>query len=242
MSDPAVPDLVLTIMPIRNLLLYKPSTSIGLSIPYRSIALHAIQSLPRPDPSEQQAVYMQIMSSAEGDEEMDSVSLTIVPTAAEPTTTATSTTRESVDDDQTQPTQSRNQTTPVQSIFTALSDCSNLHPDPTDDEEMDGIAGGLAGSRLYHAGMLTGGDSDGGLPPPMPGSGGWITAENMHEFVDENGDWVDDEAGQDGEGEGDADVLVGSGDEQRSLGPGAGTVRGREEEDGDGDGKWQRTS
>ncbi|CAK7265484.1 hypothetical protein SEPCBS119000_001535 [Sporothrix epigloea] len=46
------------------------------------------------------------------------------------------------------------------------------------------------------------------LPPPMPGSGGWITAENAHEFFDEDGNW----RGRDG-----------------SLGGGAGRVRGRDE-------------
>ncbi len=68
----------------------------------------------------------------------------------------------------------------------------------------------------------------GDLPPPMPGSGGWITAENVEEFFDEEGNWK-------GEGQG------------PRLGEGAGVVRGREDgEDGvaDGDGeetKWRRT-
>ena len=81
--------------------------------------------------------------------------------------------------------------------------------------------------------MDTGPDGTDGLPPPVPGSGGWITAENMGEFFDEEGNW---------RGEG--------------LGPGAGRVRtadevdgeevngdGDEEEEGDGDGetKWRRT-
>ena len=59
-------------------------------------------------------------------------------------------------------------------------------------------------------------DSVRGLPPPVPGSGGWITAENVGEFFDEEGGWR-----------------------------GAGRVRGREEgEEGEGDGeetKWRRT-
>lgn len=53
------------------------------------------------------------------------------------------------------------------------------------------------------------------LPPPMPGSGGWITAENAHEFFDEEGNW----RGRGG-----------------SLGDGAGRVRGRDEvEAGEGE-------
>ena len=70
-------------------------------------------------------------------------------------------------------------------------------------------------------------DGGRGLPPPMPGSGGWITAENVGEFFDEEGNW----RGRGG------------------LGAGAGSVRGREEgeeggdgEDGDGEEtKWRRT-
>ncbi|CAK7205046.1 hypothetical protein SEUCBS139899_007810 [Sporothrix eucalyptigena] len=50
------------------------------------------------------------------------------------------------------------------------------------------------------------------LPPPMPGSGGWITAENAHEFFDEDGNW----RGRGG-----------------SLGEGAGRVRGRDEVEAD---------
>ena len=70
----------------------------------------------------------------------------------------------------------------------------------------------------------------GDLPPPMPGSWGWITAENVGEFFDEEGNWK-------GEGE------------PPRLGGGVGVVRGREEEedggeDADGEGeetKWRRT-
>lgn len=59
------------------------------------------------------------------------------------------------------------------------------------------------------------GANDGGLPPPMPGSTGWITAENVNEFFDADGNWIggDEEEGVSGE-----------------LGEGAGTVHGRGEE------------
>merc|ERR1711939_200100 len=124
--------------------------------------------------------------------------------------------------------------TPAQALFNALSNCSNLHPDPVEDEEEDGAQG----SRLIQSGLAIplGGEGS-GLPPPMPGSGGWITAENMHEFVDEDGNWIED-AGEEAAGE-------------APLGPGAGTVRSRDDgEDGGGgdntaadgeDAKWQRT-
>ena len=48
----------------------------------------------------------------------------------------------------------------------------------------------------------------------MPGSGGWITAENVGDFFDEEGNY---RAGE-------------------SLGEGAGRVRGREEEDDEDEG------
>lgn len=97
---------------------------------------------------------------------------------------------------------------PIQEIFSAMNECADLHPDPNgsddDDEEED----------RYEI--------------DAPGAGGWITAENMHEFTDEDGN------------------FTGMG----RLGSGAGTVRSRELEgkddtnglNGDGDeAKWRRT-
>jgi nucleotide-sensitive chloride channel 1A len=51
----------------------------------------------------------------------------------------------------------------------------------------------------------------------MPGSGGWITADNVHEYFDEDGNWI-------GEG----------GEEGEALGDGAGRTRGRNEVEGEG--------
>jgi nucleotide-sensitive chloride channel 1A len=94
--------------------------------------------------------------------------------------------------------------TPAKLLYDALSACADLHPDPTTPGE-DG-------------------------EDTAPGAGGWITSENMGDFMDEDGNFVRP---------------------QGSLGAGAGTVREREEEDaaeegvnGDGDAgetKWQRT-
>lgn len=69
---------------------------------------------------------------------------------------------------------------PVKAIFNAISACSDLHPDPdmSDDED-----------------------------EPELGAGGWITADNMNDFIDENGNFIGGYA----------------------MGPGAGTVRPREE-------------
>lgn len=211
-----------------KLFLYSTTHAAGLSIDYRSISIHATQSYPAPSPTEpaSQSLYMQLIpslaSNPSEDEPPDTVSLTIIPTATAAPRSAAPTT----DEDDALETEDLPQLTPVQALYNALSDCSDLHPDPVEDEDDSGE--GL--SRLMQAGLAIPGTSDGSLPPAMPGSGGWITAENMHEFVDENGNWIEDQEMDDGE---------------EDLGPGAGTVRPRPDDadmDGDGEGKWQRTS
>lgn len=71
---------------------------------------------------------------------------------------------------------------PVKAIFEAISACSDLHPDPnmSDDEG-----------------------------EPELGASGWITAENMNDFIDEDGNFIGGHA----------------------MGPGAGTVRPRGDRD-----------
>ena len=84
---------------------------------------------------------------------------------------------------------------------------------------------------------LNTGGARSGLPPPMPGSGGWITAENVGQFFDEEGNWRGRSEGVDVEGT------------EAGLGTGAGSVRTREENEGEEvkvDGveeetKWRRT-
>jgi chloride channel, nucleotide-sensitive, 1A len=104
-------------------------------------------------------------------------------------------------------------------MYTAIANCSNLHPDPLeggeDDEDDDRII--FEGSQEHEAldgftGVLRG-SATGGLPPPMPGSGGWITADNVHEYFDEDGNWMGD----------------GAGEEVEELGEGAGRSRPRDE-------------
>lgn len=225
-----------------KLFIFSSSASAGVSIPYPSISLHAIQSLPQPSVGEQQGLYMQLVSTSaaapeEEDVEPDSLSITIIPTASAPPQSAT----------QDDPAEDKPEQTPVVAMFNALSNCSNLHPDPVEpgDEDMDGAGegeAGMGGSRLFRAGLAFPGSSDGGLPPAMPGSGGWITAENMHEFIDEDGNWIEEKEKVEGE---EAE------DGEEPLGPGAGTVRPRDEEGDEGDGdagnetdetKWRRTS
>lgn len=144
----------------------------------------------------------------------------------------------------------------AQLLYAALSACANLHPDPVsgsegdmgDEDEGGGGAGGGQRPAIMFEGdqdisgiyPLSNGEGAGsGLPPPMPGSGGWITADNVGALFDEEGNW---------RGDGGLGQEVGGG---RGLGEGAGTVRTREEdvdgEDAGGEGeemeetKWRRT-
>ncbi|KAJ0423429.1 regulator of volume decrease after cellular swelling-domain-containing protein [Aspergillus carlsbadensis] len=215
-------------------LLYNSSTSSGLSIPYPSISLHAIQRLKLPSQqagaepsSEVQGLYMHITkphnaSYPQVSDEEESLEVTLVPRTQQ---IAQST--EPQGESATEPEAETE--TEIQKLYAAVSACSNLHPDAVEeeDEECGAFASGL---------VFPGSAEDGGLPPPVDGSSGWITADNMHEFFDEEGNWI---------GGGDAPTLPG-------LGPGAGTVREREEEadegEGEGEGavdgdetKWRRT-
>ena len=216
-------------------LLYSPSTSSGVSIPYPSISLHAIQRLRlpnSPDSAEVQGLYMQIatpstsIATQADEEEEQSITMTIVPPPEpepEPTTAEDASAAEKPDEQQT----------PTQMFYAAVSACSNLHPDPGLDEEDD--EGGEEGGA-FSSGLVGAGNNEGGLPPPFEGSSGWITAENMHEFFDEEGNWI-----------------AGGEEPTLPLGPGAGTVRQREGEEGqegqgegvnegqDDETKWQRT-
>lgn len=219
-------------------LLYAPSTSAGLSIPYPSISLHAIQRLRVPgSETEVQGLYMQIATptpSADDDEE-ECITLTVVP-PSEPgvvggnTATAeaaTSTAAERATQDLSEaPTES-----PMQMLYGAVSACSNLHPDPAESDEEE------EGGKFFGADGIMAGTSDGGLPEPVEGSSGWITAENVGDFMDENGEYVGPGCG----------VEV-PWTEDAELGPGAGNVHGREEngdgaegEDESDETKWRRT-
>lgn len=186
--------------------MFNHTKSTGVSIPYPAISLHAIQRLPDPanPAAEVQGLYMQLeLSDPEQnneDDEMDAVEVTLIPAPSE------------------------GETSSIQALFDAVSNCSNLHPDPAfqDDEEMDEDEGD---SRIMFEGNvgyegisgLPGvqqGASDGGLPPAFPGSGGWITAENVGEYFDADGNWI-------------------GGGEVEVLGDGAGRVRTRDEVDGE---------
>lgn len=168
---------------------------------------------------------------AEDDEEQ-CITLTVVP-PTEPgavggsTATAAATTS-TVAERAAQDLSDEPEETPTQMLYDAVSACSNLHPDPVEPGDEDEDEG--EGKCMFsdeHGYVLD--STSGGLPPPVEGSSGWITAENMHEFFDEEGNWI---------AEGEPPSFP--------LGPGAGTVREREE-NGDGvDGendetKWRKT-
>lgn len=52
-------------------------------------------------------------------------------------------------------------------LYAAVSACADLHPDP-DDQDDDDLAQ---------------------EPQPEPGAGGWITSENLQDFMDEHGNF-----------------------------------------------------
>ncbi|KAI9731986.1 MAG: hypothetical protein M1834_004437 [Cirrosporium novae-zelandiae] len=196
-----------------NFTIFSTQANRGLNIPYPHITVHAVQRLPTPS-SEVRGLYMQILpnppSSTFDDFSSDTtISLTIIPSST---------------------SQRPASQFSASQLFNALSNCSNLHPSPhsADDQEM-------ADSDAAPFEILQGSSesqTQAGLPPPMPGSGGWITAENVHEYFDEEGN------------------------PRVPLGKGAGRVRGRDEAEVEGgriavngggggeegeEAKWRRT-
>ncbi|KAF3053985.1 hypothetical protein E8E11_003548 [Didymella keratinophila] len=91
----------------------------------------------------------------------------------------------------------------ISTIFSAMNTCADLHPDPDADDD---------------------GDVD-FEDDTAPGASGWITAENIDQYVDEEGNF--------------SGMVIGE-----ELGPGAGTVRQRDDEPNGVNGdetKWSRT-
>ncbi|KAI7216566.1 hypothetical protein KC333_g4758 [Hortaea werneckii] len=113
--------------------------------------------------------------------------------------------------------------TPVKMLYDAISACQELNPDPNpegDDDEEGGM---------------------GGFDETAPGATGWITSENMADFMDEDGNFKMPEGATVIGGEDDA-----AEEEADGLGAGAGRRRAANEVDAE-DGaaqdetKWQRT-
>lgn len=105
---------------------------------------------------------------------------------------------------------------PDLALFNAISACQELNPDPPEEGDEDG---------------------GGGFDETAPGATGWITSENMADFMDENGEFKMPEG---------ATVIGDDGaNGVNGLGEGAGRTRSAAEVDGEDEaddaGKWQRT-
>ncbi|KAI6785020.1 uncharacterized protein J7T54_008114 [Emericellopsis cladophorae] len=178
--------------------IFSKEAEAGVSIPYPSISIHAVKN-----EGGLAAIWMQLEFSDGGDsdEDYNCIDLSIIPRDATPEAT--------------------------KALYEAMSACSDLHPDPNEgeDEEEDYsdriVFEGSHEALEGFEGVLRG-QSDGGLPPPMPGSGGWITADNVNEYFDADGNWIKD-------GDHQADL-----EEDEELGDGAGRTRGHDEVAKDG--------
>ncbi|EFX02664.1 hypothetical protein CMQ_2593 [Grosmannia clavigera kw1407] len=225
-----------------TLSLYCPAADCGLALPYPVIGLHAIKSATAADGHRVPTVYMQLELDVAGggnDDGGETVELSLVPeetTAAESAPTAETTPPQ----DTTAPPQSLSEASRLFDAISACADLhpdrfggdndddddaypSFFGPGEGDDDDDDGIAfddGDLEPVEGFQGVFRRGANNNteaavtqgSDLPPPLPGSGGWITAENAHEFFDADGNWL----GRDGSG---------------PLGEGAGRVRGRDEVD-----------
>ncbi|KAI0169560.1 regulator of volume decrease after cellular swelling-domain-containing protein [Hypoxylon sp. FL1284] len=206
-----------------KLILFSHKSGTGIEIPYPAITLHAVKNfshIERPDDASYKfiGVYMQIEFSGSGgddDESSDPIELTLIPCKAFSGEQSSAQTR-AVD-----PLNSERTT----ALFNQISACSNLHPDPheEEDEEEDGedfdrivFEANVQGDDVDGLPGVVRGDVNGGLPPPMPGSSGWITADNVNDFFDADGNWIGGE-GVNGE-----------------LGDGAGRVHGHDEVEQEG--------
>lgn len=219
------PMLPLLTRAARKLILFSHNSGTGVEIPYPAVTLHAIKNfkgLDKPDDTSSKflGVYMQLELSASGpedDESFDPLELTLIPYKA----TASDDNTPTID-----PLNAERTTT----LFNQISACSDLNPDPQNEEDEEDefnadhiiFEGDIdQGEAIDGLPGVLRGDSSGGLPPPMPGSSGWITADNVNEYFDEDGNWIGGE-GVSGE-----------------LGDGAGRVRARDEVDQDGTNGYQ---
>lgn len=149
---------------------------------YPSIAIHAIKQGPA-----SALVWMQLQLSDGGayDDDYATLELTIAPPLSASSAPDAS-------------------ASVASQLYDALSTCSDLHPDSRsnqdDDEEEQQQQQAAAGAVFFaDDAVVPLVSSNGALPPPMPGSGGWITAENAHQFFDEDGNWLGRRAHEDSE-------------------------------------------
>ncbi|KHJ30360.1 putative benzoylformate decarboxylase protein [Erysiphe necator] len=167
-----------------NLTFFNPSSCIGFAIPYPAITLHAIKTLKDPEDSSQeiQGLYMQIEISdyydheVQEDDDSGYIDLTLIPSSS-----------------------SNEGKSIIQTLFEAVSACSDLNPDPNSEDERiidhinrddTGIEGNVFNMGINELASIPITSFDDNLPPPFPGSGGWITADNISQYLDENGVWI----------------------------------------------------
>ena len=120
------------------------------------------------------------------DEFPDPVELILLPPPAQPV------------DATGNPDDAEAQSEAVKALYKAVSACSDLHPDElqSGDESDDGMEdrivfeGNVGDEGISGLPGAIQGASDGGLPPPFPGSGGWITADNVDQFFDKEGNYL----------------------------------------------------
>lgn len=185
----------------RRFMLYSQIQKTGLSIPYPQISLHALQN--------NSSVFLQLLTATgpvfDDHDPSGCCDLTVTPSS--PTADGC-------------PSEAQN-------MYTALSACADLHPDPQDQESGGEGADIDIDDDAVAPYSVLGDTVQSALPPPMPGSGGWITAENVDQYFGEDGSFREDQVA--------------------ALGAGAGTTRTRDQPNGtdeptaQDDVKWQRT-
>ncbi|KAK4991173.1 hypothetical protein LTR66_006601 [Elasticomyces elasticus] len=198
-----------------HLILFSPTTSSGVKISYPTISFHATATT---------KLILQLSlsdSNITADEDLETLHLSIVPAPLDAAAAASAAAAyapafdDAVFRDISSPS--------LRFLYEAISACADLHPDPAQSDG-DGV------------------DFD---PPLELGAGGWITAENMHEFMDADGNLALPSGGPDTEGGGAGSTDGGDG----GLGAGAGSRRTAEEfenaagpdEDAEDETKWRRT-
>ena len=185
------------------LYLYFPSPSRhdGVRIPHSLITLHAIQPSTSSSPP---SIYLQLQSSGPLHDDHDPEStfeLTLIPAPTRVTAGAPPSPPE------------EGYVPPAQALYDALRVAADMYTELGDEDDGEGPTIML---DVGGAGEVAEDGAVPGLPPVIPGSGGWITSDNIGEFFDEEGNWRGEEA----------DVRPDDGNE---LGEGAGIIRPRED-------------
>lgn len=192
----------------RQVLLWASEVGAGLKIEYPSITVTA-------QDGEDVLLEVNLSDGDTADEDIQFVQLRIL--AREVLHHAGAAQAQAGEDGAANGTTAAGQNEASTALFKAISDCQELNPDPPQAGDEDG--------------------GEGGFDPTAPGATGWITSENMGDFMDENGEFRMPEG---------MTVIGGEEDEQvEGLGEGAGRTRTaaeRDTEDGaEEEGKWQRT-